>query len=190
MLELFYRGNEMPVLRIIEYPDPFLRQKCKPIEKWDDALFKLIHDMADTLSMVPGLGLAAIQVGVPLSLFIYDESLGMERPKKDAYSVLINPEIVYQEGEIKEEEGCLSIPDYRDTVVRAKIVRVKGFDKDGKGIEITRDGLLARVFQHEIDHLNGILLIDRLSSLKKGLFHRRIKKLQKQQAKEELLGKV
>lgn len=187
----------MSVLKIREYPDPILREKSKPVEKWpiekwpgkwDDELYKLIGDMIDTLDSVPGLGLAAVQVGVPIRLFIYDSSGGKEKVEK-GYSVLINPEILYQEGEIKEEEGCLSIPDYRDNVVRAAVVRIKGLDRQGKGIEITGEGLLARMFQHEIDHLNGILFIDRLSSLKRGLFLRRMKK-QQRQLKAELSGKV
>lgn len=173
----------MAVLKIIEYPDPILRQKSRPVDKWDDSLFNLIEDMKDTLGVVPGLGLAAVQVGVPVQVFIYDDSVGKGKPAKD-YAALINPEIIYQEGKIKEEEGCLSIPDYRDTVERAAIVKVKGYDRDGKPVEITGEGLLARMFQHEIDHLNGVLFIDRLSSLKRGLFLRRMKKLQRQMRAE------
>lgn len=178
----------MSVLKIIEYPDPILRERSKPVEKWDEELYRLIEDMMDTLNAVPGLGLAAVQVGVPRRVFIYDEDVGKEKSVK-GYSVLINPEIVYQEGEIKEEEGCLSIPDYRDTVIRAAVVRVKGFNREGGNVEIAGEGLLARLFQHEIDHLNGILFIDRLSSLKRGLFLRRMKKRQKQ-LKAELTGKL
>lgn len=177
----------MAVLKIIEYPDPILRQKGKMVEKWDDDLQRLIKDMMDTLDEVPGLGLAAVQVGVPVQMFVYDYKLGQEA--KNHYAVLINPEIVFMDGEIKEEEGCLSIPDYRDYVVRAAAVNVRGFDKDGASVEISGDGLLARMLQHEIDHLNGILFIDRLSSLKKSLFLRKIKKLQKQ-SKSELSAKL
>lgn len=179
--------EEMAVLKIIEYPDPILRQKSRNIEKWDEELNKLIKDMMDTLDEVPGLGLAAVQVGVPVQMFVYDSNLGKEQ--KNRYAVVINPEIVFKDGEIKDEEGCLSIPDYRDSVVRAAVVRVKGFDKEGNSIELSGDGLLARMFQHEIDHLNGILFIDRLSSLKKSLFLRRMKKLQKQ-SKGELSAKI
>lgn len=179
--------EEMAVLKIIEYPDPILRQKSRNIEKWDEELNKLIKDMMDTLDEVPGLGLAAVQVGVPVQMFVYDSNLGKEQ--KNRYAVVINPEIVFKDGEIKDEEGCLSIPDYRDSVVRAAVVRVKGFDKEGNSMELSGDGLLARMFQHEIDHLNGILFIDRLSSLKKSLFLRRMKKLQKQ-SKGELSAKI
>ncbi len=178
--------EKMAVLKIIEYPDPILRQKSRNIEKWDEDLDKLIKDMMDTLDEVPGLGLAAVQVGVPVQIFVYDANLGKE--EKNRYAVVINPEIVFKDGEIKDEEGCLSIPDYRDSVVRAAVVRVKVFDQEGNSIELGCDGLLARLFQHEIDHLNGILFIDRLSSLKKSLFLRRMKKLQKQ-SKGELSAK-
>ncbi|MBI5194597.1 MAG: peptide deformylase [Nitrospirae bacterium] len=178
--------EKMAVLKIIEYPDPILREKSRNIEKWDEELNKLIRDMMDTLDKVPGLGLAAVQVGVPVQMFVYDANLGKEQ--KNRYAVVINPEIVFKDGEIKDEEGCLSIPDYRDSVVRAAVVRVKIFDGEGNSLELGCDGLLARLFQHEIDHLNGILFIDRLSSLKKSLFLRRMRKLQKQ-SKGELSAK-
>ena len=178
----------MAVLKIREYPDPILRQKSKPVEKWEKDLHKLIDDMMGTLNAVPGLGLTAVQVGVPVSLFIYDENLSGEGPARN-YSVLINPEIVSQEGEIKGEEGCLSIPYYRDTVVRSSVVRVKGFNREGGSVDITAEGLLARVFQHEIDHINGVLFIDRLSSLKRGLFLRKMRKRERQ-LNAEFSGRV
>lgn len=178
----------MSIQKIIVYPDPILKLKSEPVEEQDKELDKLIKDMKDTLNSVPGLGLAAIQIGVPRRVFIYDETPGEEKGTK-YFSVLINPEIVSMEGKVKEEEGCLSIPDYRDTVVRAAMVTVKGKREDGKEVEITAEGLLARVFQHEIDHLDGILFIDRLSSLKRGLFYRKMKKRQRQ-AKVELAEKI
>jgi len=178
----------MSVLGIREYPDPILRQKSRRVEKWDDDIHRLIQDMMDTIDAVPGLGLAAVQVGVPVSLFIYDPDLSSESPVKN-YSVFINPEIVYEEGEVKGEEGCLSVPDYRDSVVRAQVVKVRGHNKNGESIEITAEGFLARVFQHEIDHLNGVLFIDRLSSLKRGLFLRRMKKRERQ-SKAEMSGRL
>ncbi|MCC7201717.1 MAG: peptide deformylase [Nitrospirae bacterium] len=177
----------MSVRRIIEYPDPFLRQKSRRVEKWDDNLKRLIQDMMDTLDAVPGLGLAAVQVGASESLFIYDADLSSDSPVKN-YTVFINPEIIYEDGEVKGEEGCLSVPDYRDYVIRAEKVKVQGYDKDGNNIEITAEGILARVFQHEIDHLNGVLFIDRLSSLKRGLFLRKMKKRDRQ-AKAEMSGR-
>ncbi|MDZ4384558.1 MAG: peptide deformylase [Nitrospirota bacterium] len=178
----------MAVLKIITYPDPRLQQKSRPVEKWDKELYKLIEDMEQTLGAAPGLGLAAVQVGVSLQVFLYDENAGGGKVTK-SYKAMINPEIIFREGEIKEEEGCLSIPDYRDTVVRAAVVRVKGFNKEGEPVEVMGEGLLARVFQHEIDHVNGVLFIERLSSLKRSLFLRRMKKLQRQ-AKAELAEKV
>ena len=178
----------MSVLGIREYPDPILRQKSRRVEKWDDDLQRLIQDMMDTLNAVPGLGLAAVQVGAPVRLFIYDPGFSSEGPVKK-YSVFINPEITCEEGEIKGEEGCLSVPDYIEFVVRAEIVTVKGCDRDGNIIEITAEGLLARVFQHEIDHINGVLFIDHLSSLKRGLFLRRMKKRERQ-LKSEMSGRL
>ncbi len=177
----------MSVRKIREYPDPLLRQKSRRVENWDDDLRGLIQDMMDTLDAIPGLGLAAVQVGASESLFIYDPDPSSDsRVKK--YAVFINPEIQYEEGEVKGEEGCLSVPDYRDYVVRAEKVKVKGHDEDGNNIEMTVEGLLARVFQHEIDHLNGVLFIDRLSSLKRGLFLRRMKKRDRQ-ARAEMSGR-
>lgn len=178
----------MSVRGIREYPDPILRQKSRRVEKWDDDLQRLIQDMMDTLNAVPGLGLAAVQVGAPVSLFIYDPCHSSEGPLVN-YSVFINPVITCEEGEVKGEEGCLSVPDYREFVVRAEIVKVKGCDRDGNSIEMTAEGLLARVFQHEIDHINGVLFIDRLSSLKRGLFLRRMKKRERQ-LKSEMSGRL
>jgi len=171
------------VKKIVEYPDPRLKVKSEPVEKWDGELHSLIKDMKDTLKVIPGLGLAAIQIGVPKRVFIYDEYLGEEKVIKD-FAVLINPEIIYREGIVKDEEGCLSIPGYRDTVTRSARVIVRGKREDGEDVELEAEGLLARVFQHEIDHLDGILFIDRLSSLKKNLFLRRIRKLQRQKKLE------
>ena len=178
----------MSALEIREYPDPILRQKSRRVEKWDDNLQGLIQDMMDTLDATPGLGLAAVQVGAPVSLFIYDPGHSSEGPLIN-YSVFINPVITFKEGEVKGEEGCLSVPDYRDSVVRAEIVTVKGCDRDGNSIEMTAERLLARVFQHEIDHINGVLFIDHLSSLKRGLFLRRMKKLERQ-LKSEMSGRL
>src|SRR4030065_1350705 len=178
----------MAVLKIITYPAPRLQQKSTPVQRWDKEVCKLIEDMEDTLNAAPGLGLAAVQVGVSLQVFLYDENAGGGESTKN-YTAMINPEIISQEGEIKEEEGCLSIPDYRDTVVRAAVVRVGGFNKEGEPVEGTGEGLLARGFQHEIDHVNGVLFIDRLSSLKRGLFLRRMKKLERQ-LKSEMSGRL
>ncbi|MCC6543954.1 MAG: peptide deformylase [Nitrospirae bacterium] len=178
----------MSVRGIREYPDPILRQMSRRVEKWDDNLRRLIQDMKDTLDAIPGLGLAAVQVGEPVRLFIYDPGLSSEGPLIN-YSVFINPVITFKEGEVKGEEGCLSVPDFRESVVRSEIVTVKGNDMDGNSMEITAEGLLARVFQHEIDHINGVLFIDHLSSLKRGLFLRRMKKRERQQ-RAEMSGRL
>jgi peptide deformylase len=165
----------MSVLKICEYPDPVLRQKSEPITEWDEKLDTLIRDMSETLYHVPGLGLAAVQVGGPLRLFVYDMNI-QEKKGNPALTVLVNPVISHTEGETREEEGCLSLPEYREILTRASRVAVKALDRKGQEIEVIGEGLLARLIQHEMDHLDGILMIDRLSSLKRGLFLRKMKK--------------
>ncbi len=164
----------MAVLQIVTYPDNFLMQPTKPVENIDVEIQKLIDDMAETMYVAPGVGLAAIQVGVDKSIIVYDEC--PEKEKRD-YNVLINPEIVELEGEIiSENEGCLSVPDFRADVKRAVFALVKGIDRDGNPLRIEAEGVLAIIMQHEIDHLNGILFIDRISKLKQELYKRRVKK--------------
>ena len=173
----------MAVLTIREYPDPILRRKSKPVTVWDEKLETLIRDMSETLYEVPGLGLAAVQVGAPVRVFIYDMNV-QEKKGKPTLTVLINPEITQTEGEIKEEEGCLSLPEYREIVTRAAKVTVKALDRKGKKIEVVGEGLLARLIQHEMDHLDGLLMLDRLSSLKRSLFLKRLKKRLRNQEPE------
>jgi peptide deformylase len=146
---------------------------------WDEPLEVLIRDLTETLYEVPGLGLAAVQVGVPLRLFLYDMNI-QDKKGKPGLTILINPEITASEGEVREEEGCLSLPEYRELVTRASRVEVKALDRKGKEIRVTGEGLLARLIQHEIDHLNGVLMLDRLSSLKRALFTKKLKKRLKQ----------
>jgi len=164
----------MAILEIITYPDKFLKRKTDPVEEINDEIRKLVEDMADTMYQAPGVGLAAIQVGENKSLIVYDPEADKEnRP----YKVLINPEIISMEGEIlSENEGCLSVPDFRADVKRAESAVVRGLDMDGNPVKIEAEGLLSIIFQHEIDHLNGILFIDRISSLKRGMYKRKIKK--------------
>jgi peptide deformylase len=166
-------------LDILTYPDIFLKKQTKPVEQVDGQLQKIIDTMATTMYQAPGIGLAAIQVGIDQSLMIYD----IQPPDENrALHVLINPSIVAMEGEIlSENEGCLSVPDFRADVKRAALVLVEGYDRDGKPLRFEAEGLLAIVLQHEIDHLNGTLFIDRISSLKRELYKRRIKKKLKQQ---------
>jgi len=167
----------MSKLEILTYPDKFLSEPTKPLENIDGRVQEMIDQMAATMYDAPGIGLAAIQVGWDKSLFIYDIS-----PKDENHSlhVLINPKIVTREGEIvSENEGCLSVPDFRADVKRAANITVEGHDREGKPVRIDAEGLLAIVMQHEIDHLNGTLFIERISSLKRQMYQRRVKKQMK-----------
>jgi peptide deformylase len=165
----------MSILRIREFPDDVLIRKAEPVANVDGRLQALIADMFETLYAAPGLGLAAPQVGAPLRFFVYD--LGIrEGEHKHERKIILNPTIVEQEGEIADEEGCLSIPDYREIVTRAARVFLKGHDQDGRELQIEAQGLEARLFQHELDHLNGVMMFDRLSPLKRDLFQRKLKK--------------
>lgn len=169
----------MTILEIKTYPDKFLSQPTKPLENIDGKTQDLIDNMAATMYDAPGVGLAAIQVGHDESLLVYDIA---PRDEKRSLQVLINPKIVTSEGTmISENEGCLSVPDYRTDVKRAVRVLVEGVDREGKPLRIEAERLLALVLQHEIDHLNGILFIDRISSLKRSMYKRRIKKDLKRQ---------
>jgi peptide deformylase len=162
------------ILEILTYPNQFLRTKTKAVENIDGTLQELIAAMADTMYAVPGIGLAAIQVGSDQSMLIYDMSA---EEKNGLFQVIINPKIVDQHGEIKsEDEGCLSVPEYRSTIKRAESVLVEGIDKDGNPIQIEAEGFHSIVLQHEIDHLNGTLFIDHMSALKRKLFKKRFLK--------------
>lgn len=164
----------MAILEILTYPDIFLSQPTKQVENIDGEIQNLIEDMAATMYAAPGIGLAAIQVGYDKSLLVYDIAPGDE---ERSLQVLINPRIISSEGTtISEEEGCLSVPDFRADVKRATSILVEGLDREGKPLRIEAEGLLALVMQHEIDHLNGILFIDRISSLKRQMYKRRVKK--------------
>ncbi len=160
----------MAVLEIKKYPEGILREKTSPIADFGISLQRLIDNMIETMYASHGVGLAANQVGVPKSVMVIDVST---REKSAPLIVLINPEIIQADGETAFEEGCLSLPDYTTVVKRAEKVRVKGFDRYGKEIEIEGEGLLSRALQHEIDHLNGLLLIDRISRLKREWFKKR-----------------
>jgi peptide deformylase len=164
----------MSQLKIVTYPDKFLKQPTKPVENIDGKLIEAVGNMGDTMYAAPGIGLAAIQVGIDRSFLVYDISPGDE---KRQLSVLINPRIVEKEGEItSENEGCLSVPDYRADVKRYASIIVEGYDGNEKPVRIEAHDLLAIVLQHEIDHLRGTLFIDRISSLKRQIYKRRIKK--------------
>lgn len=164
----------MNVLRIHTYPDNFLKQIAKPVRNIDGTLQGIIDQMAQTMYAAPGMGLASIQVGVDKSILLYD--IGPREEKRELY-VLINPRILSSEGEIlSEDEGCLSVPEYRADVKRAESIRVEGVDRDGNPLRFDAEGLLSIVLQHEIDHLNGTLFIDRISKLKRELYKKRILK--------------
>ncbi|MCL4369943.1 MAG: peptide deformylase [Chloroflexi bacterium] len=147
----------MAVRPIVLLGDPILRQKAKRVSRFDQSIQQLIDDMIETLRDAPGLGLAAPQVGVPLRIVVIDLD--------EQITVLCNPEITEMEGEYEPEEGCLSIPGYVANVKRALKITVKARNRRGKVIKIKADGLLAHAIQHELDHLDGILFIDRLASL-------------------------
>jgi len=148
------------------------------VENIDDSLQRIIDDMGETMYAAPGAGLAAVQVGLDMRLLVYD--ISTESDRRDL-RVLINPEIISSEGEIlSENEGCLSVPDFRANVRRAAQVLVEGLDRHGNPVSLEAEGYHAVVLQHEIDHLNGKLFIDRISALKRELFKRRIKKALKE----------
>ena len=154
------------VMQLNYLGDPVLRKKAGPVEKIDEELKILAANMIETMYVNEGLGLAAPQVGVSLRFFVYDN---VNTPYGTDPQVLINPEIVEMEGKVRAEEGCLSIPEIKDMVERAERVTVAGQDIHGNEIEIEAEGLAARIFQHEIDHLDGILFVDRIAPIKRNL---------------------
>lgn len=166
----------MVVLDIKKYPDRILKKKAVPVTTFDLELRRLIDDMIETMHAAPGVGLAAPQVGVSKRLAVIDVSIkGEDIP----LLVIINPVFTLKEGSIEFEEGCLSVPDYTSKVKRAERVVVRAQDGEGKEIEIDTDGLLAIVLQHEIDHLDGILFLDRISPIKREFFKKRFQKSMK-----------
>jgi peptide deformylase len=166
---------------IITLPDPILRKASVPVERIDEGLRKLADDMLATMYAAPGVGLAAVQVGVPRRLIVLDTAKGEDEPPRPL--VLINPQIVALGSEMREhEEGCLSIPGVRIDIERPASVTVRFLDREGKPQELAAEGLLATAMQHEIDHLNGRLIIDFLSRLKRDIIVRRFKKLAKETA--------
>jgi peptide deformylase len=172
----------MAIRPIIVLPDKRLRAVSKPVARIDDEIRTLVADMFETMYDAPGVGLAAIQVGVPKRVATIDATRG-EEPKKPV--ALINPEIVWaSEERVAHEEGCLSIPEYLDEVIRPERVKVRFLDLEGKAQEIDADGLLARVVQHEVDHINGVLFIDHLSKLKRDRVIKKFAKAAKRVAAE------
>jgi peptide deformylase len=162
-----------PILRYGEKP---LHEQAVNVTAFDDHLQRVVDDMIDTMYAAPGIGLAATQIGVPLRIFVVDLSVGRD-PK--GLIVMINPTFVEREGTQLEEEGCLSAPGFNATVVRPQRAVLKGLDRDGTEQTIASEGLLARAFQHEMDHLDGIVFIDRLRGIKRDLIVRKIQKMKK-----------
>ena len=164
------------MLPILKYGAPELRTVSKDVVSFDEKLEEIIKNMVETMYAAPGIGLAASQVGINIRLTTIDLSVG-EEPGK--LIVLCNPEIVSAQGSQKNDEGCLSVPDFSETVSRPEKMVVRGKNATGEEIRIEAEGLLARCLSHEIDHLNGLLFVDRLSSLKRTLIRNKIKKLAK-----------
>jgi peptide deformylase len=164
----------MNKLDILTFPDKTLSRQTSPLDNIDGKVQEMIDGMANTMYDAPGVGLAAIQVGWEKSVLIYDIS---PREESRELNVLVNPKIVTREGQIiSENEGCLSVPDFRADVKRSEFVTVEGHDREGNPLRLDAEGLLAIVLQHEIDHLNGTLFIEHISSLKRQMYKRRVKK--------------
>jgi peptide deformylase len=163
------------ILKIVKYPEPVLSQPGEPVTEFDGELRKLVADMFETMYAAQGIGLAAPQVGVSKRITVIDLSMGKDPKDK---LVLINTEVISSEGRLYEEEGCLSFPEIREKVVRAAKVRIRAQNEQGKWFEMDGEDLLSRAFQHEIDHLDGILFIFRMSPLKRDLNLRKIRKMQ------------
>jgi peptide deformylase len=162
---------------IVKYGDPVLEKPGAVINKFDAELQELAEDMFASMYAAQGVGLAAPQIGKGIRLAVVDVSTGKN---PEAKIVLVNPEIVHAEGEVREEEGCLSIPGFRGYVIRPQFVTVRAQNVKGESFEIRGENLLARAFCHEIDHLNGVLFLQHLSMLKRDLIRRKIKKLRKE----------
>lgn len=165
----------MPLLEILVYPDPRLRQKAEPVTRVDASIQKLVDDMAETMYQAPGIGLAAVQVNVLKRVIVIDISL-----ERNDLKVLINPEIQARTGAQESEEGCLSVPGVFAPVNRAEEITVSAMDRDGKPYQLQADGLLAVCIQHEIDHLDGKVFVDYLSRIKQDRIRKRLKKQSRQ----------
>jgi len=167
----------MAIRKILKYPDPVLRKKALPVEEFGEELEKLVQDMAETMYDAPGAGLAATQIGVSQQVVVMD--IGPKEQRE--LSVLINPEIVCAEGEVVDEEGCLSVIEFSAKVKRAVRISVRAKDVQGNVLEFEAEEWHARVIQHEVDHLHGVLYIDRISALKRSLYKKKLKKILKEQ---------
>jgi peptide deformylase len=167
----------MAILPIRKYPDPVLKQKAEPVKEITAEIQQLIDNMAETMYQAPGIGLAANQVGALYRVVVFDIS-----PREEGHKLvaIINPQIVTAEGDLTYKEACLSVGDFSSEVRRKACVTVTGIDREGNPLEIKGEGLLAVVLQHEIDHLDGLLFVDRLSRLKRSLYQRQVRKQMKE----------
>lgn len=167
----------MALLNILEYPDPRLRTRAAPVERVDDEVRRLLDDLLETMYAAPGVGLAATQVNVHRRVLVVDVSENHDQPL-----CLVNPEIIEAGGSCDSEEGCLSVPEFTDTVPRAETVRVRALGRDGQPFELEAEGLLAVCIQHEIDHLDGKLFVDYVSELKRQRLRKRLAKSRRREA--------
>jgi peptide deformylase len=170
----------MAVLEILKYPHPVLRKPSKAVSQINKEVKELIQDMRETMVQAGGIGLAACQVGVPQRVIVLDVS---PMDPQHSFFALINPEIISEEGEIDHEEGCLSVPDCLEKVKRKEKVCVTGLSPGGMRMEIKGEGILGIAMQHEIDHTNGILILDRVSRLKREIYRNKLKKEKRKEEK-------
>ena len=170
----------MAVLEILKYPHPLLKKRCKKVEEVNEEVRDLIQNMVDTMYEANGIGLAACQIGVPLKVIVLDVS--PIDPQQGLFA-MANPEIISEEGEIDHEEGCLSVPDCIQKVKRKERIFVKGLSPEGEEIKVKGEGILGFALQHEIDHLNGILILDQMSGLKREIYRRKLKKEKRKEEK-------
>lgn len=168
----------MAIREILKYPHPLLKKRSQEVDEIDGELKKLIQDMTETMYDAGGVGLAAPQVGISRRVIVVD--VNPIDPQHSLF-VMINPEIVLEEGDVDHEEGCLSVPDCLEKVKRREKVQVRGISPEGREIEISGEGVLSFALQHEIDHLNGVLILDRVSPLKRDVYRRKVKKERKKE---------
>jgi peptide deformylase len=170
----------MAILEILKYPHPILKKRSEAVSQIDENVKRLIHDMRETMYEAGGIGLAACQVGVSRKVIVLDVS---PMDPQHSFFALINPEIISEEGEIDHEEGCLSVPDCLEKVKRKEKVCVRGLFPEGMEAEIRGEGILAMALQHEIDHTNGVLILDRVSRLKREIYRNKLKKEKRKEEK-------
>ena len=175
----------MALLEILHHPDPRLRKKAVPVEQVDESITKLVDDMLETMYNANGIGLAATQINFHQRVVVIDLSEENDQPM-----CFINAEILSKEGSIEHEEGCLSVPEYYEKVTRAERIRVKALDRQGESFEMDAEGLLAVCIQHELDHLDGKLFVDYLSTLKQQRVRKKLEKLKRQQAQSAPAGRA